>query len=108
MTDVFKDIVQFSYVKDLFLNIVRDALDYDESKHKDLFKNLLYSMVQLFMRIRMISAVRNCNEKQRCKKYTKSKEKSLRQSLKKKLEKVYMSFLFEENGVYIFYKQPVY
>ena len=89
------DIVGFSYIQDLFTKIVNKVdLDTHLSKFKEVAKDTLFSMIQLYIRVRMFSLVKDYVQHQRLLKSAKGKEKSLRKSLKKKKEaKVYIHAL---------------
>ena len=97
MNKLILDIVGFSYIQDLFTKIVNKVdLDNHLSKLREVEKDtLLFSMIQLYIPVRMFSLVKDYVQRQRLLKSAKGKEKSLRKSLKKKKEarKVYIYML---------------
>ena len=85
---IITDISSFSYVNDTMLKIsekVPDALKV-ESNFKEIAKVTLFSMVQMYIRIRVFSLAKDFMQKHRMMKQQKSKEKSLRKTLKKQDE----------------------
>ena len=85
---IITDISSFSYVNDIMLKIcekVPDTLKV-ESNFKEIAKVTLFSMVQMYIRIRVFSLAKDFMQKHRMMKQQKSKEKSLRKTLKKQDE----------------------
>ena len=81
------DITKFSYVADFFSCIVNKIeIDTDTPEFKMAEKSVLFQIVQLYIRVRMFSLAKDYVQQQRVSKSIKSKEKSLRKSLKKKNE----------------------
>lgn len=81
---LISDVVSFSHVKDLFIKISNKVdADTDNVQFKEAMKSTLYSIIQLYLRVRMFSLVKDYVQQDRIKRQRKAKEKSLRRSLKK-------------------------
>ena len=79
---VITDITGFSYVKDFFGEIIKKIdIDTESENFKIVSKDILFSMIQLYIRVRMFSLVRDYVQQMKAKK---GKEKSLRKTLKRK------------------------
>ena len=89
------DIVSFSYVKDIMIKLcqgVAENLKADEN-FNEIMKITLFKMVQLYIRVRVFSLAKDFMQKHRILKQQRSKEKSLRRTLKKSNGKK-VGFLF--------------